>query len=112
MMTRPLSPLRNATFRVPLPAGDSFFVSQWIRNDPLSLMNVSVCMLPRPAQLASFFQATTCAGVSAGGGADWQPGSMAPHKTMTAARVLTGINNKLNRAAVLSAGKWCVALAY
>ena len=45
-----------------------------MRNDPLSLMNVSVCMFPRPDQFASGFQPTTWSGASerGGGAAEWQ----------------------------------------
>src|SRR5262245_63564115 len=68
MITRPLSPLRNATFNVPPPRGDSLLVVHWIRKDPLSLVNVSVWVLPRPDHEARCFQATT-RGVVSGRGA-------------------------------------------
>src|SRR5438309_11862060 len=98
MMTRPLSPLRNATLSVPLPAGDSFFVSQCTRNEPVSLMNVSVCMFARPDQDPRRFQATIREG---GGdtGAGSQP--MASSDTAETARMRTPLTDCLSLAAAI-----------
>src|SRR6185295_11228519 len=69
MISRPLSPLRNTTRRRPPPAGASLVVSQCTRKPPVSLVKVSVCLSPRPAQLPIGFQTTT----DSGWGACWGP---------------------------------------
>jgi hypothetical protein len=60
MISRPLSPLRNTTFNRPPPDAASFFVSQWMRNPPVSLVNDSVCLSPRPDHDPTRFH--SCAG--------------------------------------------------
>src|SRR5437773_414127 len=49
---RPLIALCSVSSNTPVPAGFSFRVSHFTRNPPVSLVNVSVCELPRPDQEA------------------------------------------------------------
>src|SRR6266700_1440369 len=58
MISRPLSPLRKTTLSVPVPGTVSFFVAQVTRKPPVSLVKVSVCVLPRPDHEPTCFQAT------------------------------------------------------
>src|SRR4051794_37909587 len=75
MLSRPLSPLRNTTRKRPPPGGVSLLVSQWTRNPPLSLVEVSVCLSPRPAQLRIGFPAPTACGAGRGVSARQPPSS-------------------------------------
>ena len=84
MISRPLSPLRNTTRSRPPPAGASFVVSQCTRKPPVSLVNVSVCLSPRPDQAPIGFQTTidsgrgACSGPAAASGTGLRPGRRAP----------------------------------
>ena len=77
MISRPLSPLRKTTRRRPPPPRRSL-VSQCTRNPPVSLVNVSVCLSPRPDQLPTGFQATTACGSGRGASDGSRSGRGAP----------------------------------